>query len=80
MRAGELTRSHLHVVTARECPDLTISKVVRLLLAPETPAQGERGPPATLLFLLAGWSQAFSFSLLFLCWLFCFTNEALHEG
>lgn len=29
-------------VTDRECPDLTISEVVRLLLAPEIPAQWER--------------------------------------
>lgn len=40
VRAGDLAGSHLCVVTDRECPDLTISKVVRLRLAPEIPAQG----------------------------------------
>lgn len=40
MRAEGLARFHLRVVTDGECPDLTISKVVRLLLAPEIPVQG----------------------------------------
>ena len=41
-RAGWPVESQPCVVT--ECPDLTISEVVRLLLAPEIPAQRERRP------------------------------------
>lgn len=72
------------VLSLAECPDLTTSQVVRLLLAPEIPAQGERRPAVSMALLTGGFISGHfflvAFSLLFLCWLFCFTNEALHEG
>ena len=43
-RAGWPVESHPCVVTDTECPDLTISEVVRLLLAPEIPVQWGRCP------------------------------------
>lgn len=58
------------VLSLAACPDVTISEVVRLLLAPEFPAQGERCPAVAWLFLLVGSSLAISFSLLFLCFFF----------
>lgn len=63
MRPGGLAGSHLHVLADGECPDLIISEVVRLLLAPEIPAQGSHD-------LMVGSPLAISFSLPFLCFFF----------
>lgn len=42
MRARGLARSHRCVVPDRQCPDLTLSELVRLPLAPAISAQGAR--------------------------------------